>query len=158
MAESGSTEDQMEFFIMNNQKLSKFPNEESQWSLVFMPSAEGHKDVPTSSSGLSLDDLNQPPKPTVKKFGNNSSRPPVNWKNAPELKFALKTKAFILAQIRKDVTEELFKEYRNDEENKKLLLSMDIDEILERKAESFYRLIFKKCKIIIMTTGHGRIR
>ncbi|KVH90986.1 protein of unknown function DUF3883 [Cynara cardunculus var. scolymus] len=107
MAESGSTEDQMEFFIMNSQKLLKLPNEESQWSLVSMPLPEEDKDAPTTSFGLSLDDVNPPPKPTAKKFGNNSSWPPVNWRTAPGFESALKTKAFTPAQIRRDVTEGL---------------------------------------------------
>nr|XP_043628280.1 protein NO VEIN-like [Erigeron canadensis] len=102
MAESGSTEEQMEFFITNSQKLLKLPIQESPWS-VSMSSPVEDKDMPTTSSAFSLDDLH-PPKSTGKNIGNNSSWPPVNWKTAPGFEYASKTKAFGPAQTRRDVT------------------------------------------------------
>lgn len=79
----------MESFISNSQKLSKLPNNEPPWCIAAMSSPEN--ETPTTS-GLPLD---HPPKPTAsKKFGSNSSWPPVNWKTAPGFEFALKTSAF----------------------------------------------------------------
>ncbi|CAI9290486.1 unnamed protein product [Lactuca saligna] len=88
MAESGSTQDQMESFISNSQKLSNLPSQEPPWCLAAMSSPEN--EIPTTS-GLPLD---HPPKPASasKKFGTNSSWPPVNWKTAPGFEHALKTK------------------------------------------------------------------
>ncbi|XP_035841835.1 protein NO VEIN isoform X2 [Helianthus annuus] len=102
MAESGSTEEQMELFITSSQKLLKLPREESPW-LISRSSPE-EEDTPTTSS---LDDLCPPPKSTTaKKFGSsNSSWPPVNWKTAPGFEYAVKTKAFNTGQMRRDVTE-----------------------------------------------------
>lgn len=40
MAESGSTEEQTEFFIMNSQKMPKLPADESVWSLANVPLSE----------------------------------------------------------------------------------------------------------------------
>ncbi|KAD5508904.1 hypothetical protein E3N88_16607 [Mikania micrantha] len=105
MAESGSTEEQMEQFITNSQKLLKLPGEESQWSIISTSSNEEDKDTPTTSSGFSLGD-SYPPKSTSKKSGNNSSWPPVNWKTAPGFEYALQTKAFTGSQPRWGVKEE----------------------------------------------------
>ncbi|KAI3716435.1 hypothetical protein L1987_67312 [Smallanthus sonchifolius] len=103
MAESGSTEDQMELFITNSQKLLKLPSEESQWLIISTASPEEDKDAPATSSGFSLDD-SHPPKSTANKLGTNSSWPPVNWKTAPGFEYALQTKAFTSSQTRRDVT------------------------------------------------------
>ncbi|KAI3791107.1 hypothetical protein L2E82_04713 [Cichorium intybus] len=89
MAESGSTEDQIEAFISNSQKLSKLPNEEPEWCIAATSSPENE----TTTSGLPLDQSPNP-KPTGKKFGSNSSWPPVNWKTAPGFEHAIKTTAF----------------------------------------------------------------
>ncbi|KAL8227346.1 hypothetical protein R6Q57_017178 [Mikania cordata] len=105
MAESGSTEEQMELFITNSQKLLKLPGEESQWSIISTSSNEEDKDTPSTSSGFSLGD-SDPPKSTSKKSGNNSSWPPVNWKTAPGFEYALQTKAFTGSQPRWGVKEE----------------------------------------------------
>ncbi|XP_076948185.1 protein NO VEIN-like [Bidens hawaiensis] len=104
MAESGSTEVQMELFITNSQKLLKLPSEESQWSIISTSAPEEDKDTPATSSGFSLDD-SYPPKPsTSKKFGTNSSWPPVNWNTAPGFEYAVKTRAFT-GPTRQDATE-----------------------------------------------------
>ncbi|KAF5820234.1 putative histidine kinase/HSP90-like ATPase superfamily [Helianthus annuus] len=104
MAESGSTEEQMELFITNSQKLLKLPDEESPW-LISTSAPEDDKDTPTSS-GFSLDDSCLPKSTSAKKFGSNSSWPPVNWKTAPGFEYAVKTMAFNSGQMRRDVTEE----------------------------------------------------
>ncbi|KAJ0787712.1 hypothetical protein HanOQP8_Chr02g0085361 [Helianthus annuus] len=104
MAESGSTEEQMELFITNSQKLLKLPDEESPW-LISTSAPEDDKDTPRSS-GFSLDDSCLPKSTSAKKFGSNSSWPPVNWKTAPGFEYAVKTMAFNSGQMRRDVTEE----------------------------------------------------
>ncbi|KAI7727539.1 hypothetical protein M8C21_003843 [Ambrosia artemisiifolia] len=104
MAESGSTEGQMELFITNSQKLLKLPTEESPW-LISTSSPEEDKDTPTTSSGFSLDDSYPPKSTSAKKFGSNSSWPPVNWKTAPGFEYKLQTKAFTSGKMKGDVTE-----------------------------------------------------
>lgn len=106
MAESGSTEGQMELFITNSQKLPKLPSEESQWLITSTSSPEEGKDTPTTSYGHLMDDFN-PPKPTSRKFGTNSSWPPVNWKTAPGFEFAVQTKAFTSSPKRRNVSEDI---------------------------------------------------
>ncbi|XP_071735691.1 protein NO VEIN-like [Rutidosis leptorrhynchoides] len=110
MAESGSTEEQMEFFITNNQKLMKLPNEELQWTLVSTSSLVDDKTMLDVNACLSSDELNRP-KP--KKSGTNSNWPPVNWKTAPGFEFSVKTKPFSGSQMGRDVTEGLI-EYDAD--------------------------------------------
>lgn len=82
MAKSGFTEEKMESFITNSQKLSKLPSEESRWSVLSMSSLKEDTDIPTTSSGLPLNDSNSP-KSIAKKLGKNSSWPPVHWKTTP---------------------------------------------------------------------------
>ncbi|GKA35189.1 leucine-rich repeat, cysteine-containing subtype protein [Tanacetum coccineum] len=77
MTETGKTEDQMELFIANSQNIQKLPCEESQWSLVSMPSPE-----------------------------QDSKWPPAHWKTAPKFKYASETKAVNTDHTRHDVTEE----------------------------------------------------
>ncbi|GKA99185.1 histidine kinase-, DNA gyrase B-, and HSP90-like ATPase family protein, partial [Tanacetum coccineum] len=64
MTKSGFTEEQMELFVTNSQKLPTLPCEELQWSLA-----------PTSSPEVEST--------TTKKFGKNLSWPPVHWKTTP---------------------------------------------------------------------------
>lgn len=82
MAEVGSTDEHLELFISNSQKLMKLPSEELHWLLGSAPPREEDKDIPTTRSGLSFDDMH-PPKSSTRKFGKNSSWPPVIWKTAP---------------------------------------------------------------------------
>nr|POE62220.1 hypothetical protein CFP56_39546 [Quercus suber] len=79
MAESGSTEEQTEFFILNSQKISKLSNEESVWSLPSIPSRTKNDD----SLQTSFDSTK-----SKKKAGNNSNWPPVDWKTAPGFSYA----------------------------------------------------------------------
>ncbi|PWA85335.1 hypothetical protein CTI12_AA151420 [Artemisia annua] len=64
MTKSGFTEEKMELFITDSQKLPNLPCEELQWSLVSTSSPE------VGST-------------TTKKFGKNLSWPPVHWKTTP---------------------------------------------------------------------------
>ena len=79
MAESGSTEEQTEFFILNSQKMPKLSNEESVWALPSIPSRTKNDD----SLQTSFDSTK-----SKKKAGNNSNWPPVDWKTAPGFSYA----------------------------------------------------------------------
>ena len=79
MAESGSTEEQTEFFFLNSQKMPKHSNEESVWSLPSIPSRTKNDD----SLQTSFDSTK-----SKKKAGNNSNWPPVDWKTAPGFSYA----------------------------------------------------------------------
>ncbi|KAK9266385.1 hypothetical protein L1049_027287 [Liquidambar formosana] len=86
MVESGSTEEQMEFFILNSQKVPKLPNEESAWSLSSVPSAtESEETLQTSALPIFNE---QNPLKSKRKSGINSNWPPVDWKTAPGFRFA----------------------------------------------------------------------
>lgn len=90
MAESGSREDQTEFFILNSQKVPKLPDGESVWSLTSVsPSTVCDKTVRSnlaSKEGTSK---------LKRKEAITSNWPPANWKNAPGFEYALKTQASI---------------------------------------------------------------
>lgn len=82
MAESGSTEEQTEFFIVNSQKVPALPVEEPVWSLSPAPLFQGsnaHKSCPppvnTEQSAPSLS----------RKAGIAANWPPTDWKTAPDL-------------------------------------------------------------------------
>ncbi|GKE71338.1 histidine kinase-, DNA gyrase B-, and HSP90-like ATPase family protein [Tanacetum coccineum] len=64
-AQSGFTEEEMESFVTNSQKLPNLPYEELQWSLASTSSPEVESTT------------------TSKKLGKNSSWPPVHWKTTP---------------------------------------------------------------------------
>ena len=82
MAESGSTEEQTEFFILNSQKVPKLSNEESVWSLPSIPSqAKNDDSLQTTFDSTTLDDRSH--LKSKKKAGNNSNWPPADWKTAP---------------------------------------------------------------------------
>ncbi|XP_050285644.1 protein NO VEIN-like isoform X2 [Quercus robur] len=82
MAESGSTEEQTEFFILNSQKVPKLPNEESVWSLPSIPSQTKNDDsLQTTFDSTTLDERSH--LKSKKKAGNNSNWPPADWKTAP---------------------------------------------------------------------------
>nr|GMD70176.1 uncharacterized protein LOC109178973 isoform X1 [Ipomoea batatas] len=96
MAESGSTEEQTEFFIINSQKMPKLPEGEPVWSLSDSAfSMENEEAVKTS---LEFGATNEPnPVKFKKKPGINSNWPPADWKTAPGFHssraFKLKTQA-----------------------------------------------------------------
>ncbi|XP_058085497.1 protein NO VEIN isoform X2 [Magnolia sinica] len=86
MAESGSTEEQMEFFIVTNQKVPKLPIEEPLWSLsCLLPPREDETSHPICASPLTSE-----PNPSKIKLkpGINSNWPPTDWKTAPDFRFA----------------------------------------------------------------------
>ncbi|KAK3007909.1 hypothetical protein RJ639_014093 [Escallonia herrerae] len=82
MAESGSTEEQTELFILNKQQLQKLPDEESIWSLpALLSSALIDKKTMAAFDLTAIDD----PKPSNRKESKiYSNWPPANWKTAPD--------------------------------------------------------------------------
>lgn len=84
MAELGSTEEHTEFFIVNNQKIPKLPDEEPVWTLSDV--SHVHEDE-TSQPIDSLPTEQNSLKPK-RKPGISSSWPPTDWKSAPDFHFA----------------------------------------------------------------------
>ncbi|KAK6122808.1 hypothetical protein DH2020_043451 [Rehmannia glutinosa] len=78
MAESGATEEQTEFFILNSQKVPKLPAEESSWSLQSM---ENNNTLLENSLSIKVNEQNS--SVVKRKPGINSNWPPVDWKTAP---------------------------------------------------------------------------
>ncbi|CAA0818650.1 Histidine kinase-- DNA gyrase B-- and HSP90-like ATPase family protein [Striga hermonthica] len=76
MAESGSTEEQVEFFILNSQRVPKIPNEEPTWSLSPI-------DATPLENVLPLNADQQNPSEPKRPGAINSTWPPANWKTAP---------------------------------------------------------------------------
>lgn len=81
MAESGATEEQVEFFILNSQKVAKLPDKESVWSLSRTLSLAENNEFPEASSASDVS--NGQPTKKSRKTGNLPSWPPVDWKMTP---------------------------------------------------------------------------
>lgn len=83
MAESGSTEEQTEFFIVNSQKVSKLPDEESLWLLSSTQSLTTNEESPQIDvSPTSINE--QKPSNLKLKASVGSYWPPADWKTAPD--------------------------------------------------------------------------
>ncbi|KAJ0093254.1 hypothetical protein Patl1_26032 [Pistacia atlantica] len=87
MAESGSTEEQTEFFILNSQKVPKLPVEESVWSLS-SASMLTENDASLQTSSTSPDVNEQSSSKSKRKAGIGSNWPPADWKTAPDFNYA----------------------------------------------------------------------
>lgn len=83
MAESGATEEQTEFFILNSQKMAKLPDEESRWSLESISSLSESKAVPVASDSTKVDAPSSSKSKKRKRGVKSSNWPPVGWKTAP---------------------------------------------------------------------------
>ncbi|XP_065862787.1 protein NO VEIN [Euphorbia lathyris] len=81
MVESGSTEDQIESFIMNSQKMPKVPDDESSWSLSTISSSVENDE--SFRTGVELTAIHNQISKSKKKVGISSSWPPADWKTAP---------------------------------------------------------------------------
>lgn len=87
MSESGSTEQQTEFFILNSQKVPKLPDEEPVWSLSLTPSlTKNHESLQKDASLTAIN--GSKPSNSNQKAAIDSSWPPVNWKTAPGFDYA----------------------------------------------------------------------
>lgn len=86
MAESGSTEEQTETFILNSQKVTKIPDEETIWSLASLPSRYLEKSLPISSTSGGTSE--QTVFKSRRKSGTIPNWPPVDWKTAPDFRYA----------------------------------------------------------------------
>ncbi|KAI6695798.1 hypothetical protein NL676_023508 [Syzygium grande] len=86
MAELGSTEEQTETFILNSQKVTKIPDEETIWSLASLPSGDLEKPLPISSTsgGTSEQTIFK----SRRKSGTILNWPPVDWRTAPDFRYA----------------------------------------------------------------------
>ncbi|CAN1193800.1 Protein NO VEIN [Linum perenne] len=99
MAESGSTVDQTEFFILNCQKIPKLPEEEVMWSLSSPSSIQNGESSQRDFESMGMDEEEPCMKPgTVSSTVENGSKslkyqmkagvirsnwPPADWKTAP---------------------------------------------------------------------------
>ncbi|XP_060181122.1 protein NO VEIN-like isoform X2 [Lycium barbarum] len=80
MAESGSNEEQTEFFIMNSQKMCELPAGESVWSVANVPFSKD-SEIGLMSSSRTIDE--KTPVNFKKRPGTSSKWPPSDWKTAP---------------------------------------------------------------------------
>ncbi|KAK2644000.1 hypothetical protein Ddye_019195 [Dipteronia dyeriana] len=85
MVESGSVEEQMEFFILNSQKVLKLPVEESVWSLP-PSSMDNDESIQTSLTPSEANEQNS--LKSKRKAGISPNWPPVDWKTAPDFSYA----------------------------------------------------------------------
>ncbi|KAK2993282.1 hypothetical protein RJ640_022121 [Escallonia rubra] len=111
MAESGSTEEQTEFFILNSQKVPKLPEDEAIWSLSSVPSSAWDDETLLTSYASALTD-EPDPQMSKRKPCPTSNWPPVNWKSAPGFSFSrtngLRSQAIGSVQMRKGNDDENF--------------------------------------------------
>lgn len=83
MAESGSTEEQTEFFIVNSQKVSKLPDKESVWLLSSTQSwTTNDESLQMDASPTTINE--QKPSNLKLKASVSSCWPPADWKTAPD--------------------------------------------------------------------------
>ncbi|KAI3459682.1 hypothetical protein Pfo_016345 [Paulownia fortunei] len=106
MAESGATEEQTEFFILNSQKVPKLPAEESSWSLPSISSSmENNATLLENCLSQKVEEQNS--SVFKRRPGINSNWPPVDWKTAPGFNcvraFGLKKPGASCLQIREGI-------------------------------------------------------
>ncbi|CAM8975537.1 unnamed protein product [Rhodiola kirilowii] len=86
MAEAGSSEEHIETFILNSQKLSKLPSDEIIWSLASVLSTDEVEEI-TDASGSKMANAGNASK-LKNKRGSVPCWPLADWKTAPGFKFA----------------------------------------------------------------------
>ncbi|KAM7488874.1 hypothetical protein LguiB_026358 [Lonicera macranthoides] len=86
MAESGSTKDLTEFFILNSQKIIKLPDEESIWAVQSRPSSSENDHIIVASSVLPMMDTIS--SRSKRKTGTYSSWLPTDWRTAPGFSYS----------------------------------------------------------------------
>ncbi|XAR62555.1 hypothetical protein NMG60_11017357 [Bertholletia excelsa] len=87
MVESGSNEEQTEFFILNSQKVPKLPDNELVWSLLVMPASKENDETPQGGCASAMINEQNHAK-QKRKPGISSCWPPVDWKTAPGFNLA----------------------------------------------------------------------
>nr|XP_019705685.1 uncharacterized protein LOC105044003 isoform X2 [Elaeis guineensis] len=85
MADSGSTIGQIEFFILNSQRIPKLPDEELVWSLSSLK--ELHQDETSQPICVPLMNVEQSFPTSKRKPGIISNWPPTDWKSAPDFSY-----------------------------------------------------------------------
>lgn len=83
MAESGSSMEQIEFFVLNSQNVPKLPDEGSVWALSLSSLMENDNLQPSYHVPLTNEQIFP-----RRKTGVNSNWPPVDWKTAPDFNYA----------------------------------------------------------------------
>ncbi|KAJ0989893.1 hypothetical protein J5N97_008249 [Dioscorea zingiberensis] len=88
MADSGSTMEQTEFFVVNSQKVPKLPAEETVWYLSSLSTADsGEALQPISTSPMNITQNVQ--KCPRRKPGISPNWPPTDWKTAPDFNYSI---------------------------------------------------------------------
>ncbi|KAI0489261.1 hypothetical protein KFK09_029103 [Dendrobium nobile] len=86
MAISGSTAEQIEFFVVNSQKIPKLPDDESLWSISSVCEVEKRETSPSVPvTPMDLECINS--KSSHRKPGISSCWPPTDWKTAPDFEY-----------------------------------------------------------------------
>ena len=90
MAESGSTSEQTEFFILNSQKVSLLPADEHVWyfsSLMELPKVENSQfpEIDNSQPVLAPMNVDQNTLTAQRRPGASPNWPPTGWKTAPDV-------------------------------------------------------------------------
>ncbi|KAL6970997.1 hypothetical protein U1Q18_030679 [Sarracenia purpurea var. burkii] len=99
MVESGSNEQQTEFFILNSQKVPKLPDKEPIWSLP-SPSSSSTENGETFLTINASPIINeQNPVKSKRKPGISSSWPPSDWKTAPGFSAAREGRLRVQASV-----------------------------------------------------------
>lgn len=85
MADSGSTTEQIEFFIVNSQRIPKLPDEELVWSLSSL--MELHQEETSQPMCIPPMNVEQSFPKSKRKPGIISNWPPTDWKSAPDCSY-----------------------------------------------------------------------
>ncbi|KAK9138344.1 hypothetical protein Sjap_008938 [Stephania japonica] len=88
MGESRYTEEQIEQFVVNNQKVPKLPDNEPFWLVSSISSVQPENGIPQPTCALSSSDDQNPLKFKRKPVNITPSWPPADWKMAPDFSFA----------------------------------------------------------------------
>uniref|UniRef100_A0A0V0IAP2 Putative ovule protein n=1 Tax=Solanum chacoense TaxID=4108 RepID=A0A0V0IAP2_SOLCH len=122
MAESGSNEEQTEFFILNSQKMPKLPEGESVWSLANVPLSKDDE-IGLMSSYRTVD--GKTPVNFQKRSGISSNWPPSDWKTAPGS--AAKSRAASGIKIFAQAPTEIITNVENDRASAEATVKMTFD-------------------------------
>ncbi|KAK1272823.1 hypothetical protein QJS04_geneDACA012207 [Acorus gramineus] len=82
MAESGSSKEQIEFFVINSQKVPVLPDGESIWSLSCLSTVDKDQNLPPSCAVPVT--MEQNPSTYARKPSSITNWPPTGWKTAPD--------------------------------------------------------------------------